>query len=257
MVLRNPEPEWLKQKTAAEEALKKGDLGGAEAAFMAALPAAEKLGEQDYRLCWTLESLAQVLQKQKQFVRAEPHLKRAFEIRRKVMGPYHLSVGIAADSLARTCYYAKAYDKSEIYAQRCVAIYEKALGGEHKDLATALTNLAMLYHMQKKFNEAEPLYKRAMGIRTKQLGADHPDTIKLLNSYADLLRNTHREAEAEHLSNCATGLITGSWKAIVVEQSEALGVDDDDDFCGFCGSTLRMNEKKCGTCGAVASRARV
>lgn len=246
----NPDEEWIRQKNIAEGTIQKKEWKIAENAFLKALSVAEAFGERDQRLCWTVEAVANVLQQQQAYHKAERYLERAFMIKRNVLGQENLTVGYAADSLARACYYSHNYDKAELYAKLCVEIYERVLGLDHKDVATVLANQAMLYHVQKKYAQAEPLYKRAMQIRTKTLGNEHPDTVKLLKYYADLLKATHREAEAEHMTTCATGLITGSWKAIVVPDEQLLA---DEESCMFCGSSLKGRDR-CKVCGTTKGR---
>lgn len=250
MIILNPEEEWLKHKAIAADLLTQGNLAQATIAYEAAVRAAESFGEKDYRLCWTLEAISDTLMQQKLFQKAEPYLKRALEIKLKVLGPFHVKVGVAADNLAKAYYCAKLYSMSEIYAKQCIWIYEQSLGPSHNDLATALINLATLHHIQENYESAEPLYKRALSIRTQNLGAEHPDTVKILNNYSSLLRATHREAEAEHFRSCASGSITGSWKAVVINKEEQL-LPTQRDTCLFCGevySDKKLNScKVCGT----------
>ena len=229
-----------------------GDLRTAHSAYTSALAASEQFGEHDYRLCWTLEALSDVLERLRLYQIAEPYRLRALGIRRRILGPWDLSVGGAADALARMYYNAAIYDKAEMYAKKCAEIYEKTLGEEHKDLATVLTNLATLYHKQGNYQEAETYYKRAIAIRTRVLGAQHPDTCRVQKSYADLLCATNRIAEAAQIYPSATGQITGSWKVLSIPENNQLNTAQPD-VCLFCGSPVK-GQDKCRRCGTVSGK---
>lgn len=238
---------WNPLYASAQKALAEGDWSTAETSFNQALTVAEAFGENDQRLCQTLEGMASALAGQDKSQLAVPFVERVFKIKQAVFGSRHVVVAQAADNLAKARYYAGDFDGAEKAAEQCCQIYERIFGKMDLTVATCVGNLAMLYHLHKKLAEAETAYKRCLDIRTKLQGAGHPDTVKLLQSYAGLLKQMHREVEAEHLQACATGFVTGSWKAITVATEDSLQPVADN--CKNCGADLD-GYYKCNKCGA-------
>ncbi len=246
----DPLTTWKSHKETAERAQHENNLDAAESEWLLALALAEQIGEDKPPLSYTLSSLGDIKARQERFGDAIPYHLRAFNIKKKVLGSEHIAVAQSANALARLYYNVRDYSGAEPLAKECVRIYERELGEEHQDLACALHNLATLFHVQRRYHDAEPAYKRALAIKSKVLGSDHPDTARLLRSFADLLRSTHREAEADHLDTCATGMITGSWKAIDMDEAESLLSRDD--RCDICNAQLQ-GEPKCLKCGFEAA----
>lgn len=241
---------WKFHKERAEKATAENKLPDAENEWLAALEAAESIGEENPPLSYTLFSLGELKARQEAYDAAIPFHQRAYSIKRKVLGPLHMAVAASANSLARLFYHMRDYNQAENLAQECVKIYERLLGRDHQDVACALHNLATLYHVQRKYSHAEPAYKRALEIKNKIFGPEHPDTARLLRSYADLMRSTHREDEAEKMDSTATGMITGSWKTIKQVDGDSLQARED--RCDICNAKLGGADR-CPKCGFEAA----
>jgi len=250
--ITDPQEKWKQLSSEAEHLAAEGQLAKAQELWKQAIPVAKQINDRNYTLCITLETLAALLERQEKYREAVPYAMQALETAKAVVGNNHPSVARTLDNLARLSYYCCEYHDSEEHAKECLGVNEAMYGSEHPAVATSLNNLAMLYHVQKKYDEAEPLYKRSLSIRSKALGSEHPDTARVLREYANLLKSTHREEEAEHLDKCAKGVITGSWKVLLVADDEAL---TDSEFaneeCSFCGTTLGGLDR-CPACNTEA-----
>lgn len=241
---------WKILKDQAEKAAAMNSLQEAEQAWVGALEIAEKIGEENPPLSYTLYSLGDLKARQEVYDAAVTYHQRAYAVKKNVLGPHHLAVAASANSLARLFYYLRDYNDAEKMAMECIEIYEKVHGKEHPEVGGALHNLATLYHVQRKYTEAEPIYKQALDLKRKIFGAEHPETTRLLRSYADLLRATGREFEAQNLAAGSTGMITGSWKTIDIMETASLKARED--RCDICNAQLNGSEK-CPKCGFEAA----
>lgn len=241
---------WKMHKDQAERASSMNMLAEAESAWLSALEAAEKIGEENPPLSYTLFSLGDLKARQEAYDIAVTYHQRAYAVKKRVLGQHHLAVAASANSLARLFYYLRDYYQAEKLAMECVEINEKLHGRDHVEVAGALHNLATLYHVQRKYVEAEPVYKQALEIKTKLWGSEHPETLRLVRSYADLLRATGREFEARNLDAGATGMITGSWKTLDIADGASLKARED--RCDICNAQLG-GAPKCPKCGFEAA----
>lgn len=214
-----------------------------------AITVAEKFPQQDSRLARTLDRIGEFLHKAEKYGQAEMAWWRSLQIKLKVLGENHPEVANTGNQLAGLHYIMGRFSEAENYSKKCQAIYEKCYGIEHPNVAICLHNLASLYHVQGRYAEAEAEYKRAVEIRTKTLGEEHKDTVSVRKSYADMLKTLGREAEAQALSKAASGLITGSWKAVVI-QSDVQLVSN---LCHICKSKLTPVDTNCSVCGVYRS----
>jgi tetratricopeptide (TPR) repeat protein len=136
---------------------------------------------------------------QGRYEEAEPLIKRALEIRERMLGANHPDTAISLNSLAVIYENQGRYKEAEPLIKRALEIRERALGGNHPDTATSLNDLAGVYESQGQYEEAEPLYKRALEIKERVLGADHTDTAIALNNLAGVYESQGQYEEAEPL----------------------------------------------------------
>ncbi|OCQ88861.1 hypothetical protein BCD64_03715 [Nostoc sp. MBR 210] len=139
------------------------------------------------------------LRKKGRYGEAEPLLKQAVQIYRKVLGDNHTDTASSLNSLAVLYELQGRYDEAELLHNQALQIYKKVLGTEHPSTATILHNLAFLYKSQGRYDEAESLYNQALQIRMKVLRAEHPSTASSLNDLAGLYYSQGRYDEAEPL----------------------------------------------------------
>lgn len=154
----------------------------------------------------SLNNLAVLYYKQREYDKAEPLLQRALTIKEAALGPDDPSVATTIQNLGLFYKAQHQYTKAEPLYQRAFAIREKALGPDHPDVAMSLTNLAGLYDKQHQSAKAEPLIRRALEIVIGAFGRDQPAVAKAMENYAILLRNMSRPDEAAALESRAKAI---------------------------------------------------
>ncbi len=188
---------WGKYSLAGATAFRQRNYREALTKFEAALKEAEAFGEQDTRLAFSLNDLAQVFRIQSRHTEAESLYRRALAIWEKAHGSESTRLTMILDNLSRLYLDQGRYAEAEALLQRALAIAEKAQGPEHWFVATRLSNLAWLYSEQGRYAEAEPLLKRVLAIRVKEHGPEHPDVATTLDSLAALYYSQGLYAEAK------------------------------------------------------------
>lgn len=226
-----------------------GDLEKAISLANQAIALAEKFPEQDSRLARSLDKLGEILHRAEKYGQAEMAWWRSLQIKLKVLGENHPEVANTGNQLAGLHYMMGRFSEAENYSKKCQTIYENCYGAEHPNVAVCMHNLASLYHVQGRYGEAEVQYKRAVDIRTRTLGESHKDTISVRKNFADMLKTLGREVEAQALSEAASGLITGSWKAVVVQAEDTLALPAN--LCHICKSKLAKEDTSCSVCGVA------
>ena len=91
---------WQKYFKAGTEAYQQGQYAEAEEQLVAALEEAEKFGEQDPSLAFSLNALGLVYRDQGQNAKAEPLYRRSLVIREKALGPEHPDVAQSLENYA-------------------------------------------------------------------------------------------------------------------------------------------------------------
>ncbi|HEY9758354.1 MAG TPA: tetratricopeptide repeat protein [Oculatellaceae cyanobacterium] len=216
------EADWVEKKKIADTHLTVRNLQPALEVLLELLKIAENFPEQDSRLGEVLEKSAEVHSALEQNQNAMDLYKRALDIKVKRFGPKSYQLATTLNNMARLSYFLKNFDGAETHSQHYISVLTEALGPEHPNVGAATHNLATVYHIQKKYKEAEGSYNKAMVVCQKALGMNHPATVKILQDYAKMLRETHREQEAKHFDSCAVGLVSGTWKALVLDHDELL-----------------------------------
>ncbi|MDP3506897.1 MAG: tetratricopeptide repeat protein [Candidatus Melainabacteria bacterium] len=242
------EKTWEDLQQAAEGAFAAGQIDSALELWNQAILIAETYPASDSRLARSLDRIGEVFFSIEKYGQAEMSWWRSLQIKQAVLGNFHPAVAQTTNYLAKLHYLLGRYSEAETYAKRCIEVYQRCLGREHSTVATCRHNLASLYHIQGRYADAEDQYKIALQLRTKLLGLQHPDTLSITKSYADLLKTLGREAEAQHLNSTSNGFVSGSWKAIVVPENQALL--NPADVCMFCGARL----EGLSTCSACQTR---
>ena len=158
---------WAKYSEAGRKAYRSGQYAEAEKLLLVALKEAEKFGELDGRLIYSLNDLAELYRAQGKYAEAEPLFKRALANQEKVLGPKHRKVAPSLNGLALLYQAQGKYAEAEPFFRRVLAILEKALGPEHPDVATTLENYAVLLRKTNRDAEAAKMEARAKTIRAK------------------------------------------------------------------------------------------
>ncbi len=236
---------WENLQETADRAYTQGQIDVALSIWNQAINLAEQFPTRDSRLARSLDRIGEILFGIEKYGQAEMAWWRSLQIKLGVLGTVHPAVAYTANNLAKLHYLLGRYSEAESYTIKCRQIYQSCYGSEHPSVATCMHNLASLYHIQGRYTEAEEQYKSALRMRKKLLGLENPETLSITKSYADLLTTLGRTAEAYELNSMANGLVSGSWKAIVIQKNQKLA--DAEDTCMFCGADLK-GRKNCPAC---------
>ncbi|HEY9715851.1 MAG TPA: tetratricopeptide repeat protein [Trichormus sp.] len=123
--------DWENYKSAGIKAMAEENYVLAQAMWLAALDESQKFGQDDPRLCTTLENLAEVYWKQAKYDRAESLCQRILMISERVLGAEHSDVAQAAKNLALVCDRQGKYAEASMLYQQALTITEKLHGLDH------------------------------------------------------------------------------------------------------------------------------
>jgi CHAT domain-containing protein/Tfp pilus assembly protein PilF len=137
----------------------------------------------------SLNSLALLYQKTRQYEKALPLALQDLAITKKTLGEEHLDYAVSLNNLAVLYRKMGQYEKALPLFQQALAIRKKVLGEEHPDYGTVLSNLAPLYQDMGEYEKALPLFQQALAITKKTLGEDHLDYAIGLNNLAILYQD--------------------------------------------------------------------
>jgi tetratricopeptide (TPR) repeat protein len=147
----------------------------------------------------SMTRVGMTLFKKGEYGKAEPRLKRALAVRKRLLVQPHPDVAASLNNLALLYQSQGRYGEAEPLYQEALAIGKRLLGEEHPDVAIGLSNLASLYDNEGRYGEAEPLCQQALAMQKQLLGDEHPDVARSLNNLASLYDNEGRYGEAEPL----------------------------------------------------------
>ncbi|EJT68929.1 hypothetical protein, variant [Gaeumannomyces tritici R3-111a-1] len=130
----------------------------------------------------------------------EPVDKKAYELRREVLGDRHPDTIQSMASLATTYHSQGRYDEAEKMRVEVLALQRDMLGDKHPDTIGSMADLATTYHSQGRYDEAEKMEIKVLALRRDVLGDKHPDTIGSMASLATTYHNQGRYDEAKKIS---------------------------------------------------------
>ncbi|PON20283.1 hypothetical protein TGAM01_v210834 [Trichoderma gamsii] len=111
----------------------------------------------------------------------EPVNRRAWNLRRQVLGENHPDTIRSMASLATTYYSQGRYNEAEGIYKQTLDLRRQVLGENHPNTIRSMADLATTYYSQGRYNEAEGIYKQTLDLRRQVLGEKHPDTIRNRN----------------------------------------------------------------------------
>jgi serine/threonine protein kinase/tetratricopeptide (TPR) repeat protein len=130
---------------------------------------------------------------------AEPHLRRALELRLKALGDEHPETLRLTSMLAVLRWRQGRLDEAEILGRQAFEVGRRVLGPDDPDTLTYEMNLASLYRSQGRYPEAEPLHEHNLEARLRTLGPEHPATLDAMGNLGNHFQETGRHEEAEAL----------------------------------------------------------
>src|SRR5688572_1061225 len=131
------------------------------------------------------------------YAQAEPHLARALDLRRRVLGEEDASHLTSASDMASVYINAAKFDQANRLLTKSLETSRRVLGEEHPQTLTIMSSLGRVYMMEGKHSEAEPLYSRALDGRRRVIGDEHPDTLESMDALASLYWRQGKYAQAE------------------------------------------------------------
>ncbi len=128
---------------------------------------------------------------------AQPHLERAWEIRRRVLGEEHPDTLGSTNSLAALYQDQGQLAKAEPLFVKALEISRRVMGEEHLKTLSYMNFLALLYQAQGQFAKAEPLFVDTLEVRRRLLGDEHQDTFDSMNNLGMLYQAQVQYSKAE------------------------------------------------------------
>ncbi|KAK0743223.1 prion-inhibition and propagation-domain-containing protein [Schizothecium vesticola] len=129
----------------------------------------------------------------------EPVDKRAYKLRRGVLGESHPDTIRSMALLAGTYYTQGRHGEAEPIMIKVLELRRQVLGETHPDTIWSMANLATTYHAQGRYGEAEPIDIKVLELRRQVLGETHPDTIWSTGELAVTYHTQGRYGEAESI----------------------------------------------------------
>jgi tetratricopeptide (TPR) repeat protein/predicted Ser/Thr protein kinase len=130
---------------------------------------------------------------------AEPHLRRALELRRKALGDEHLETARAMNHLGLLEWQRGRTSEAGPLIRQALELRRRLAGPDDWDTLGSEGNLANVYSAEGRYQEALPLYERNLASTSRVLGAEHPDTLETMGSLANCYQDTGRYDKAEAL----------------------------------------------------------
>jgi len=122
--------------------------------------------------------------------RAGPHLQRAHELLRELLGEEHAETLGAATERGLLLHRVGRPEEAERLMRATLEAQERLLGGDHPDTLRSASILAIiLQRSQAALDEAERLWRHVWERREATLGKAHPDTLTAMNNLGNLLRD--------------------------------------------------------------------
>ena len=109
-----------------------------------------------------------------EYAAAEPHLRRAVELRRRALGAQNQDTARAVNQLANLYWRQGRLEEAEPLFRESYDISRRLLGDDHADTMAYEMNLANVFRARGRFKEAEPLYEHNLETALRVLGGDHP-----------------------------------------------------------------------------------
>jgi CHAT domain-containing protein len=126
----------------------------------------------DANLSTVLDSLVGVYISQRRYDEAEPHERRALDIRLKTLGPDHPNIATSLDSLATINIGRGRLRDALPLLERETAVFENTYGKDHPWVASTLSRRAFVTSSLGDLSAAAELLQRAIGITVGQQRRD-------------------------------------------------------------------------------------
>ena len=143
------------------------------------------------------DTVAEIYLKLGEYSPATPHLERATEIRRELLGDAHMSTGASIAKLVSAYRKQGLYDKATPYLEQALQRSREQFGDENRITLRAMDKLASSYVDSTRYAEAEALFITMLEISERTLGADSRITMDCWGKLGSLYIVLGRYDDAE------------------------------------------------------------
>lgn len=143
------------------------------------------------------ESIGMTLRGLGQYAEAEPQLRAALDIRRRVLGDDHPETLRTMLALGDLLFEAGQSEVGESFVQSAYEGMSRAFGAEHQKTLSCAGILAAVLSDRRRFDEAESVFERTLETQRRVLGREHRDTLATMWkwSVSCLLQGKYAEGE--------------------------------------------------------------
>jgi tetratricopeptide (TPR) repeat protein len=187
---------WDQHSSRGSTLERQGQHTAAEREFAAALPLAETLGPDNWRLPLTLHNLGSVMRELGRYPESERYYRRAISIWEVHLPRRQVELAGTLQNLGALDLMWGRYSRAELNYRRAYELRLNALGPSHPQVAASLHGLAELATARRRYPEAEELYRRATPILEAAYGADSLTVADIFHNLGVLYSEMHRDAEA-------------------------------------------------------------
>jgi CHAT domain-containing protein/tetratricopeptide (TPR) repeat protein len=188
-----------------------GDLPGADALLLRALPVLQSSGTWDApETQWAEADLFRIQVRRGSL--SDVYRRTGPDLLRFLAYPEQLSTPLQADHLEAHAEFLELsnLDRSEAALRKVLAFRRQLLSADHPLVARAAHLLARNLLLQGKDRQAEALAREALAAREAKLAAEHPDRAASLDLLARVFRRQGRDLEAEALWRRGLALLQAS-----------------------------------------------
>ncbi|MEW6743705.1 MAG: serine/threonine-protein kinase [Planctomycetota bacterium] len=133
------------------------------------------------------------------FAAAEPHLRKALEIRRRALGEEDHDTLATKNVLAISLLDQHKLVEAETTLKELLETARRVYGDDARDTLRIMNNLACVLGDEGKLDEAEALLQETLDLEREVLGEDEPETLSTIFGLAKLQANQGKLAEAAEL----------------------------------------------------------
>jgi serine/threonine protein kinase len=192
ILARPPSAVYQLRKFAARNRVLVGGISATFVALVAGVFVATQFGDPpliDARLRDTIGETYSALGADRS---AEPHLLRAWELRRQVLGEDDPETLVSMKHVTDLYRRLGRYGEAEKLASEALEICTRVLGeADQETLATANARTMVPWNLGR-LDEAEQLYQETLTAQRRVLGEEHPDTMATMNKLGIVFREQDR-----------------------------------------------------------------
>jgi serine/threonine-protein kinase len=146
----------------------------------------------------TLNNMGTILVGAERYAEAEPYLREALDIQRRLLPREHPDVALAMSNLGTLYREQGRYDQAEPLYREALALRRAVLGPWHPRVGISHYQIARLHHLRGELDSAEAHFRATLEIDRRSYGDDHPEIAVDATQLARVLldRNDPLAAEA-------------------------------------------------------------